>query len=82
MSHPQTDAGLSPEDLTLRNALLMWFRVYEVPFDAEAATVLYDAALPLYWEGHGEQHIADHLIQAYGGLLSTRINAPSSSARH
>lgn len=66
----------------LLNAVVTWFRVYQVPFDHDVAEVLCSVAISLFSQGLGERQITDHLIQKFSGPMATRATAPSSSAYH
>ncbi|NLS08287.1 hypothetical protein HGP14_34440 [Rhizobium sp. P32RR-XVIII] len=67
----------------LSQAVQGWYRHYGVPFNDESTEVLCSAAIDLYNGGHktvGE--ITPRLIQAYHGLMSMKVNSPTSIAIH
>jgi hypothetical protein len=80
--HYQEDADDTEDSSILLNAVVTWFRVYQVPFDQRVADVLCNAAISLQSYGLGGRHITDYLIQTYKGPMATRATAPTSSAYH
>lgn len=76
------DGEDSAEGPILLDAVVTWFRVYQVPFDHEVADVLCTVAMLLYSQGLGGRQITDYLIENYHGPMATRATAPSSVAYH
>jgi hypothetical protein len=67
---------------SLSAAIAEWYRFYGVVPDASASNVLCDAAMALSAEGYAGEEIAAILISVYVGILSTRVNAPTSQSLH
>ncbi len=82
MSFDDDDGGLVAGSSAMLNAVVKWFRVYQVPFDHAVADVLCTVAIALHSNGFGERQIADFLIQNFNGPLATKEAAPSSSVYH
>ncbi len=67
----------------MQQAVLHWYRYYEVSPDEPSSRVLRLAATKLYGEGYRSvEDIATMLIGTYVGIWSTKVNAPGSSAVH
>jgi hypothetical protein len=66
----------------LLQAIVEWFSFYSVPFEEEVANVLCDRAIMLYNQGASGSEITEHLLTHFVGLVSTKANAPTSSALH
>ncbi len=80
--HYDDDGEDSVEGPILLNAVVTWFRVYQVPFDYKVADVLCTVAFSLYSQGLGGRQIADYLVENYNGPMATLATAPSSSSHH
>ncbi|PZM16444.1 hypothetical protein [Rhizobium tubonense] len=67
----------------MSQAVLAWYRYYEIDPEVPPSIVLCTAALDLYKDGYRSvDEIANMLIGIYVGVYSTRVNAPSSVAVH
>ncbi len=80
--HDTDDREDSKGSPILFNAVVTWFRVYQVPFDHRVADVLCTVAMALHFDGLGERQITDHLIRKFNGPMSTMATAASSLAYH
>lgn len=80
--HYEDEADDTEDSSNILDAVVTWFRVYQVPFDKRVANVLCSAAISLQSHGLGGRQITDYLIQTYNGPMATRATAPSSSAYH
>jgi hypothetical protein len=80
--HYEDDADDTVDSSILLDAVVTWFRLYQVPFDQTVADVLCNVAISLHSSGLGGRQITDYLIQTYNGPMAIRATAPSSSAYH
>jgi hypothetical protein len=80
--HDEDDSEDRKDCPILLNAVVTWFRVYQVPFDLRVADVLCTVAIALYFDGIGERQITDHLIRKFNGPMATMATAASSLAYH
>jgi hypothetical protein len=67
------------ESRTLVNAVIAWYRFYEVPPEVDVSSVLCNAAIELGDDGCDDEMIATILIGTYVGLQSARVNAKQRS---
>ena len=66
----------------LLKAVVAWFRFYKEPFAQKTADFLCRLAIAGYLSGHRGTDLSEFLIHGYVGVISTKVNAPTSIAIH